>query len=182
MAVARTILAAHDAAELVLAAIGGMLHANITDKTYLMQYPAALEHVQPSPGFPGRTFLGRLNRVRNNFKHAGLLPHVAEWYRVVDETNAWIREWCDVYLGVEFADLDFSQLLTNDQVRELYSQAKQAAGLGNHQGALELIGRSLLLVLDTFPGIVFPVINAPKTDEALLLTAFGVSASEYLTL
>src|SRR4029450_6438136 len=77
VAVARAILAAHDAAELVLATIGSELNANTSDKTYLLQYPDALEKAKPRPRFPGRPFLRRLNRVRNSFKHAGLLPHVA---------------------------------------------------------------------------------------------------------
>src|SRR5262245_48951520 len=79
VAVARAILAAHDAAELALAAIASALSVTITDKVFLTDYPSALEKAQSSVTFPGRGFLTNLNRARNNFKHFGILPHVPEW-------------------------------------------------------------------------------------------------------
>src|SRR2546426_8125461 len=63
------------------------------EKAHVVDYPAALEQVRH---FPGRAFVSSLNRVRNNFKHAGMLPHVPDWYRVISNTETWVAEWCDV--------------------------------------------------------------------------------------
>src|SRR5207253_73287 len=104
-------------------------------------------------------FVSSLNCVRNNFKHAGMLPHVPDWYRVISNTETWVAEWCDVYLGADFATLDFSDLLANEEIRRLYGEAKRASAARDYKGALEFIGRALLNVLHSFPGMVFPVVG-----------------------
>jgi hypothetical protein len=183
VSVARAVLTSHDAADVALATIAVAVGAEVRDKTFMTMYPEAVLKVRRDVNaFPGVKFLDSLNRVRNNFKHAGVLPNVQEWYRVVDNIGGWITEWCDVFLGVDFEGLDLSDLLVHDDVRALYGDAKRGHGDGDEQGALEAIGRALLIVLERVPRIVFPVVGTARTEDALLLTAFGVSASEYLTL
>lgn len=101
---------------------------------------------------------------------------------MIDKAEGWISEWCNTYLGTDFKSLDLSELLSNPEVRRLYAEAKQASSSRDYKGALELIAQALVDVLLTVPGTPFPVVGKPNTEEALVLAAFGVSASEYLTL
>jgi len=91
ISVARTILRAHDAAELALAAIATEVAAEVRDQATLMEYPVAILRVRPgSNAFPGRSYLESLNRARRDFKHAGNLPHVPDWYRVIEKVTTLI--------------------------------------------------------------------------------------------
>lgn len=184
VAVSRAILSAHDAAELALAAICSALDALPKDNRdrYLLEYADALQASRPDVSFPERRYLVQLNRVRKNFKHGGELPHVPTWYSVADRITRCIADWCDLYLRADFSALDFSDLMTNAEVRSLYAEAKRAEAAGDYKAALEWIARALVKLLHGFQGILFPTVGTPNTDEALRLAVFGVSASEYLTL
>jgi len=183
ISVARTILTAHDAAELALAAIATEVAAEVRDQTTLMEYPAAIVKARPAPGaFPGRSYLDALNRARRDFKHAGNLPHVPDWYRVIEKVTSWIGQWCSTYLELDFDALQPDDLLVRDEVREFYRAARAAHEAGDYREALENLGRALLCVLEGFPRMALPVIGEPNPNRALLLTAFGVSASQLLTL
>src|SRR5689334_16658628 len=73
-AVARMVLAAHDGAELALAAIASHLNApGLTDRLFLQDYPTKIEERTGKP-LAGADYLRRLNRVRVGFKHDGVLP------------------------------------------------------------------------------------------------------------
>jgi hypothetical protein len=181
--VAQAILAAHDAAELAAATIATAVGAEITEKSTLMDYPAAIVRRVSVPAvFPGRDYLGLVNRARREFKHAGILPNPADWFRVTENVSGRIAEWCTVYLDLNFETLSAYELLVNSDARELYKKAEEAHQEGRYKEALEFLAAALAHALIAVPRIGFTVVGESNAHEALLLTAFGVSASEYLTL
>jgi len=182
ISVARTILRAHDAVELALAAIATEVAAEeVRDQATLMEYPAAILKVRPGP-FPGRSYLESLNRARRDFKHAGNLPHVPDWYRVIEKVTTLIGEWCLTYLDLDFDALQPDDLLVREEVRDFYRAARVAYEAGDYREALENLGRGLLCVVEGSLRPPFPTVGEPDPHRALLLTAFGVSASQLLTL
>jgi hypothetical protein len=82
---AANIIAAHDAAELAIAAIAherGCSPAN-GGKTYLMDYFDPIEKTTEIP-VHGRDYFRQLNGVRSLLKHQGLYPDAKQWARVAE--------------------------------------------------------------------------------------------------
>jgi hypothetical protein len=183
IAVAQTILTTHDATELALAAIATALGADAGDRATMMEYLTPIARAKGgADSFPGRQFLNQLNRVRGEFKHAGILPNASQWFRVAENAESWINQWCTTYLALDFSSLQPDDLLTHDEVRAFYAAARRAHAAEEYQEVFENIGRALLCVLEGVPRIMFPTVGQPNANRALLLTAFGVSTSQLLTL
>jgi hypothetical protein len=185
-AVARMILAAHDAAELAAAGISSHVHVpQLRDSTYLMDYPSKIAETTQI-AFPGTGFIRQLNAVRVAFKHHGILPDARTWYRVVDTTWNWIDEWCQTYLGVTLDSIDLEQLLTDSVVKDHYREAQRAQEESQYREALEHVGLALFQVLRRLPGAPWPVVGSKggsrSIETALMLAAFGVRPSDFLRL
>ena len=141
--------------------------------------------MRPASGqkLQGRPFLGQLNIVRIDFKHKGLLPNVQSWHRVIDRTREWVNIWCTDQLGLALDTIDLDQLLQDTHVRNAYALAKAHHAGEKHEDALTVLGIALYLVLDDVPGTsTTPTVGKRNTDDALLLAAYGVLPSDFLTL
>lgn len=184
VAVARMILTAHDAAELAAAAIADHVGvADLTAKTYLMDYPARIRAVCPTVDpFPGVPFLRQLNDARVSFKHHGNLPDARIWYRVIDNAWDWISEWCVTYLELSLDDINLQNLVADPSVRERYVRAQEARDRGDFRGALEHLALAVYATLEWFPGIGRPILGSKNSDHALILAPFGVRPSDFLNL
>jgi hypothetical protein len=181
-AVARMVLAAHDAAELAIAAIASHLNVpGLGARTYLTEYPSKIE-AQTNTTVSGADFLKRLNAVRIDFKHLGVLPDARTWFRVIDNTRARVDDWCRAYLNVALDDIDLEQLLADGKVKTLYEAAKGHHRDRRYRDALEMLGRALFYQLETFLGGVTPTVGEKNTEDALMLAAFGVRPSDFLAL
>jgi len=82
---AANIIAAHDAAELAIAAIADELECspNNASKTYLMDYLDPIEK-KTNIAVHGKDYLRQLNAVRSQLKHQGLFPDAKQWARVAE--------------------------------------------------------------------------------------------------
>jgi hypothetical protein len=181
-AVARMVLAAHDGAELAVAAIASHLNVHgLTDKLFLPDYAAKIAERTGKP-VAGADYLKRLNRVRVGFKHDGVLPDARHWYLVVDDVWEKVDDWCREYLDVALDDIDLEQLLADADVKKSYETAKSEYREGRYREALEALGRGLYEQLRRFPGLTWPSVGRRNTEHALMLAAFGVRPSDYLAL
>lgn len=125
VAVARTILASHDAADLAAAAIASECNVpGLSERTYLTDYPRKIESHTGIP-FPGGDFVKQVNAARVAFKHHGTLPDPRQWYTVIDRTWDWIDNWCQSYLGLSIADINLEHLLTDLEVKKHYNAANE---------------------------------------------------------
>lgn len=183
-AVAKMILTAHDAAELAAAAIADHLRVpGLTGEAFLMNYPSKISNHVPDKGeFPGTSFLKQLNTARKDFKHVGILPDSRTWYRVIDNTWDYVKSWCRLYLEIDLDDIDLHDLLENDSIKNIYEQAKDLFAQGSYQQALEQLAIAVYWILEEFPGIRFPLLGKRRPDDALMLSAYGVRASDFLSL
>jgi len=92
---AANIIAAHDAAELAIAAIADELGCALANagKTYLMDYFDPIEKTT-SIGVHGREYSRQLNGVRSLLKHQGLYPDAKQWARVAESVHQHVTKWC----------------------------------------------------------------------------------------
>ena len=182
VAAAIAILTAHDAAELALATAADVVGVpRRRERMYLMDYAAAIRDHLKTP-VQGYDFLARLNEERISFKHKASLPNVEQWRSVGDEARGYVEQWCQEYLQTSLADLDLAVLIENAQARALYVDAKRRCDGHDYQGALELLGQALYLVLRALPGAYAVVGGGEHVSNALRVAAFGVNAGQFLTL
>jgi len=182
VAVAQVILTAHDAAELILAAIAHQLQVQgLPEQAYLMNYAGEIRKHDEAKTFPGYEFFKQLNSVRKSFKHEGILPERTQWYNVIDKTWGWLNEVCQTYLDSNLDQLDLETLLP-DEIRKHFQDAKNLQGGEKFREALEKLGIALFILLKGIPGLYSPVFGKKNTNDALMLLAFGVRPSEFLSL
>ena len=89
---------------------------------------------------------------------------------------------CLPTLSVLLEEVDESELLLNGETRIHLGAAKQARESGEFKRALEEVGKALFVALDAAVVVGRPQIGIAKAEDALKLTAFGVSANDFLRL
>ena len=147
--VATNVLLAHDAAELVLAAIANHLGARPADrnKTFLMSYFDPIQKKRhPKTEVKGKRFFSQLNDARNGFKHNGNFPNTVQFARVGENTYEYVSNWCAKYAGLALDDLDYSALLHDEKLKLTYRQAKTLFTEKQYKTLLE----QLAVALDDF--------------------------------
>ncbi len=180
---AATLVAAHDAAELAIAAIASQLDSLPKNKgnSYLMDY---FDPIEKATGVTvhAKDYFSQLNRVRNNLKHEGLYPDSRQWSRVGEFVFQHIMKWCQDLLGIPFGDLDESASLQDEDAKRLYDGAKQSAAQGHFKLALERIAVALSVVYGENAALRGLAVGVPRSDDAIRLSGFGVHANDFLAL
>jgi len=178
--VARQVLNAHDASDLVFAAIAeemGVLPAK--DRV-----PSMVECLRliGGPSKEHEPYFKRLSIARDNLKHVGNLPSTQQWGNVVVEAAERLSDICKAMLDTSFQDVDEVDLLTSDEVREHLSEAKLCRASGEFRLALERVGKALFVTLDEHPNFWSLTVGRANAEDALKLMAYGVPASDFLRL
>jgi hypothetical protein len=178
--VARQVLNGHDAADLAFAAIAdqqGKLPA--TGRIpFMMQClelidTAVDKHV---------LYFSALNESRNALKHTGNLPNTTQWANVGDDVFHKLSGMCHATLDISLEELDESELLANDEVRAHLVAAKAARTSQDCKLVLEELAKALFLALEQTPSLERIQVGRANAEDALKLTAFGVSANDFLRL
>ncbi|HEY1266155.1 MAG TPA: hypothetical protein VGH16_02785 [Candidatus Binatia bacterium] len=177
------ILAAHDAAELCLSAIGNA-RGKMPNKSqrFLMDYFEPLKTLHPRSEVAGKEYFNQLNRVRVAIKHHGIFPDARQWDTVGENVYKYMSKWCAKYLSVNLEDLDESVLLENVKAKANYIEAKQCVEQQSYKGALENIALALHIILDTNPAVRGLMVGSAHAEDAIKLATFGVQANDFLTL
>jgi hypothetical protein len=103
-------------------------------------------------------------------------------FRVGENTRGYVSIWCKKYLDISFDELDESDMITNPDVKNQYDIAKQALSDGDHKGVLENLAIALYLLFGSNHALSDLRVGAPRAEDALKLSAFGVHANEFLAL
>ena len=179
-AVAKQVLNAHDAADLVFAAIAD--HQNklpTTNKAPSMLDCLGLIRTEADKH---SGYFKQLNEARNSLKHAGNLPNATQWAAVGRDVFEKLSTLCQATLNVSLEELDESELLENHEAKAYLSSAKQARSSGDHRIALEELGKALFVSLEAAPDMTQITVGRPRAEDALKLLAFGVPANDFLKL
>jgi len=125
--VRRQVLNAHDAADLVFAAITD--HQRKLPPTG--KAPSMMESLALIESKTGKHagYFKQLNDARNSLKHVGNLPNTNQWSDVTQEVFAKLSELCRTTLRVSLGDVDESELLLNNEARSHLAAAKAVASV-----------------------------------------------------
>jgi hypothetical protein len=176
---ARLVLTAHDAADLVFAAIAdhqGKLNAKRAPS--MIECLALIDSPDPKPS----DYFGRLNEVRNGLKHRGNLPNVAQWGRAGAEVYEKLSGLCNSCLQVSLESLDESELIASDGVKGHFQAAKLALEGRDYKSTLEELGKALCVLLEENPALRDVHVGRASAEDAIKLTGYGVHANDFLTL
>jgi hypothetical protein len=179
LTVAQAVLHAHDAAELVTAAVASHIEAPLKQKMFLMEYIEAIEQ-KTRQAFPGRSFFSDLNEARRVAKHHGLLPAVADFHDAPEKTKMQLDSACRVHLGSGLEEIGLEVLIELDSTLDLYKQARNAKDNQDYKLALELLGRALRDLLDASPFVI--EVGAADPKAALELIGLGVDPFTFLSM
>jgi hypothetical protein len=177
---AQQLLRAHDAAELVMAAVAQHCQAR-TQENYLMLYVSAVEK-KTEKAVDGKEHLSQMSQARNGLKHYGNLPNEKQWVRVTEKVYEYAEKWCREFLDIDLATLDQSALLQLSEVRQLYADAETKKGAGDYQGALESLGKALHVVFEENAALRGLHAGVPRSEDAIKLAGYGVHGNDYLAL
>jgi hypothetical protein len=181
---AASIIAAHDAAELAIAAICDQREC-LPRKgiSYLMDYFEPLKAaVHPDRDVLAKEYFRSLNTARNVLKHQGLFPDAQQWARAGESVFQYIVQWCRDYLGVSLPDLDEAALIWDEDVRRLYDDAKRSAGECDFKAALEKLSMALSRVFEINPALHGFEAGLARTEDAIRVAGFGVHGNDFLSL
>src|SRR6266481_1777333 len=174
--VARQVLNAHDAADFVFAAIADQQNKlPASGKDSMMKCLEAIDAADKHTGY-----FKQLNDTRNSLKHSGVLPNIGYWGSVASDVFEKLSSLCYATLAISLDDVDESELLINDEARTHLSAAKQARAAQDFKLAIEEIGKALFVSLDDAPDVGKIQVGQAKAEDALKLTAFGISANDFL--
>jgi hypothetical protein len=181
---ASNIIAAHDSAELAIAAICSQLGCQPQKgNSYLMDYLSSLKAAKhPERDVSAREYFRNLNDTRSLLKHQGLYPDGRQWSRVGETVFQHITKWSWDYLGESFAELDESALLVDPEIKSLYDSAKKYFESGGYKGALESLASALSLLFERNPALRGFDAGFAKSEDAIRLAGFGVHGNDYLAL
>jgi hypothetical protein len=127
-------------------------------------------------------YFKQLNEARNGLKHVGNLPNTNQWASVSQDVFEKLSSLCHATLGISLEEADESELLANDEARTHLDTAKKARAAQDFKLALEEIGKALFVSLDDAPDVGRIQVGRAKAEDALKLTAFGISANDFLRL
>ena len=175
--VARQVLNAHDAADLVFAGIADQQN-RLPSKDSMLQCLDAIDTTADKH----KGYFKQLNDVRNGLKHSGVLPNTSFWANVAQEVFEKISSISHAALGVSLSELDESDLIISDKARAHLAAAKAAKASGDFKLVLEEIAAALFISLQEAPDVGAIRVGRAKAEDALKLTAFGVSANDFLRL
>jgi hypothetical protein len=177
--VAREILNAHDAADLVFAAIADQQNRlPQARKDSMMQCLEAIN----TTGDKHTGYFKQVNDARNSLKHSGVLPNTSSWASVISDVFEKLSSLCKETLAISLDDLDESELVLNDEARTHLAAAKKFREAQDFKGALGEIGKALFVGLDGSLDVGAVQVGRARAEDALKLTAFGISANDFLRL
>ena len=178
--VAKQVLNAHDAADLVFASIADhQRKLGATGKA-----PSMVECLKliDSKKSKHEAYFKQLNEARIGLKHVGNLPNTNQWASVAQDVFEKLSSLCQATLSISLEELDESELLSNGEARAHLLAAKTARTSQDFKLALEELAKVLFIALEDAPGLGRIEVGRAKAEDALKLTAFGVSANDFLLL
>lgn len=148
-----SVLTLHDTVELFLGLAADHIGVNIPDHLSFMRFwdelhpnKAGSSGVQLS----GRNAMGRLNRLRNGFKHAGALPGKAAVEQARVETTAFLDAETPAVFGIRFADIDMADVVMQRKARR---KLKAAARIDERN-----MIQAMAILAEAFAAVVWPAI------------------------
>ncbi len=156
---AEAVLAAHDAAEMLMQVICDHLGINSSDN-FMKFWEIVRAKTDSEP--PHKSAMDRLNNLRVGFKHKGNLPNSSVVADLIPSVAAFCAESTEQYLKVDYESVSLIDLIPYAAVRDKVKEAEKARADGNIPNALFALG----IAFDNLRG------EAHKRDSLGLIPQF----------
>jgi len=180
LTVAQTVLLAHDASELTLAALAESVGFTSKERTTFMEYVTEIEKAKGSLSIS--LFFKELNGARVSFKHSGILPTAQQFHDCVTSARVNLDKACRACLGRSIDEVGLEALIEDDAARKLYEEAKVHHQRSSFEEALKALGWCFARALDATPFAYYVHVGEADTEAALHLLGCGVDPSTFLAL
>lgn len=143
------ILILHDACDLALNAVASKVHAQIREKTFLMDYFSKIEDaVKKKQTFVHRSDINNLNTLRKNIKHQGIFADPTRDSYLSTVVEKFLKKLCKDYFRLDFETLSLKDLVKNQEIRKLLDIAEEEMKEKQYKEALESMAKTLFLAYD----------------------------------
>jgi hypothetical protein len=181
------VLAAHDAAELAIAAICSEVRVpDISDKNApaLPEYLRKLKgHAHSGVDVTAQDYITKLNSVRVSLKHHGITPDINQWGGVAEKVFGHIAEWCLKYLRINYAEVDAGDLIQAKSIRDLLNISRSCLQQEQFKECLENLAQAIIMSSLELPPIgVHVTVGRADADTALALSGYGVDPGKFIAL
>jgi len=186
---AQKLLAAHDAAELVLSALATASGAAplgsdgqlIKDPTFMQLATAvtvATARVAALEPGPMQKTLQDVTEVRKLFKHRGLIVGVSENAHLFDETVTLLEQVTITLAGTSLLQITKVSAVNDPAVRDCFESAQRSIVATDFKESLERTADALVIALSW----TTITVGKPSPEDALLLAGRGVDPSSFLSM
>src|SRR5438445_10340617 len=165
---AKGILLLHDAAEAGLGAVADHLNAGLKDKTYLLDYFDLIQKADPQKReVPYKTAIRKLNTLRIDAKHHGILPDSKSNAHFPATVQALLEEICRTYLDLNFSSISLKTLIKNAEIIHFIDQAENSIREGEVEHALISAAYAMFHICEssTMPGPIRSLFEKDYTTD-----------------
>jgi hypothetical protein len=134
---AEAVLAAHDAAEMLMRVVIDHLGINPSDK-FMDFWKLVKDKTGSDP--PHKGAMDRLNNLRVGFKHKGNLPNSGVVADLMPSVAAFCAESAEQFLKVDYESVSLIDLIPNAEARDKVKEAEKAKAEGKIPDALLALG------------------------------------------
>lgn len=186
---AQKLLAAHDAAELVLSALSSLPGASpvgrdgqlIKDPSFMDLGRAVLKAAINKGTVEDRSqtkILQDLTEARKLFKHSGLIVDSRENAHLFGDTVSVLNELSLGLVGTAILEINRIAAIKDDDLRQRFESCRDSILTGEYREALEEVAFALTSALW---GTQFTV-GKPESEDALLLSGQGIDPASFLEM
>jgi hypothetical protein len=136
-----SVLSIHDATELFLVLATGKLGASPDKNAPFMGYWKLLDPANLDGGakLPSRQQMERLNEIRNNLKHRGVMPGIADIDQACSDVRRFLEDGTLLVFGLSFDGIDMAEVIPQPEVRDLMKAATASELAGQRDEAMRLL-------------------------------------------
>lgn len=186
---AQKLLAAHDAVELVFSALSSIPGATPLgrdgqinkDPSFMDLSRAVVKAAIETGKVDDRAQIKTLQDLadaRKVFKHSGLIIDSRENGHLFDNTITILDEVTVALVGVSVSNVDRSSAIQNDSARYHFERAREAIHGEQFKNSLEQVAFGLSSAFLRTPFMA----GKPDSEDALLLSGYGIDPSSFLAL
>ncbi|MFJ6385890.1 hypothetical protein ACIQI7_38540 [Kitasatospora sp. NPDC092039] len=159
---ATSVLSFHDAVELFLILCAE--HLDVGGKTQMnfVDFWGKLGDKMPNgTELPGKKAMERMNKIRVNLKHNGVIPSAESIDQVRADVYTFFTDATPLVFGGEFSSIDMADLLTDTATIDLLRAAQEYADRGDFPAAMAGLKLAFIAMLDRYAKSNFPGAPGP---------------------
>lgn len=151
---ARSVLTLHDACDLLLGLVADTLGASLAHNTDFISYwnQLAPSKLQEGVELPARQRMQRVNRVRIDLKHHGILPATETVRQVATDVAVFVEDSVQLVYGTSLDAIELADIVPQPEIRATLQEASAASASGDYNLALSKLAIAFSQLVDPLQG------------------------------